>query len=119
MLSRKEVFKQNHTFHKLANHTISLIAGGTRKLRDYDLVLDTDTKREIIQAQAARSLQQRLANPPDQKLSDAISKVSPADIAGAQKIYGPNALALQGRTVTRTALPLPIPQESLRDTFAQ
>ena len=47
------------------------------------------------------------------------AKILPADIARAQSIYGPNTKALQGRTVTRTADPFPVPQESLRDTAPQ
>ena len=84
------------------------------------------SKREVIAATEARLLQERLANPPDNKMSQAIAngnivnaKILPADIVRAQAIYGPNTHALQGRTVTRTADPFPVPQESSRDTSPQ
>ena len=84
------------------------------------------SKREVTAATDARLLQERLANPPDIKMSQAIAngnitnaRILPADIARAQSIYGPNTHALQGRTVTRTADPFPVPQESLRDTSPQ
>ena len=67
-----------------------------------------------------------MAHPPNNKLAQALSygniiysKVSPADIVRAQSIYGPSTPALKGRTTYRTAEPLPVPQESLRDTSAQ
>ena len=84
------------------------------------------SKREVGKAKAARSLQERMANPPDNKLAKAIahgnitySDISAADIARATTIYGHNPNALQGRTVTRTAEPFPIPQETLRNTAPQ
>ena len=86
----------------------------------------TYSKREVSQAKAARSLQERMANPPDKKLAKAIaqgnitySDVSGADIARATTIYGPNPNALQGRTVTRISEPFPISQELSRDTSPQ
>lgn len=84
------------------------------------------SKREVAQALAARELQERMAHPPDNKLKEALtygniiySKVSPADIARAQSIYGPNTSALQGKTTFKTTEPFPTPQESLRDTTPQ
>ena len=84
------------------------------------------SKREVGKAKAARSLQERMANPPDNKLAKAIahgnitnSDISAADIARATTIYGHNPNALQGRTVTRTAEPFPIPQVTLRNTAPQ
>ena len=84
------------------------------------------SKREVASATEARQLQERLANPPDNKMGQALAngnivhaRVLPADITRAQAIYGPNTNALQGRTVARTADPFPAPQESLRDTTPQ
>lgn len=72
------------------------------------------TKREVARAKEARSLQQRLANPPDNKLSMAIAHgniiidtVLPADIIRAQTIYGHNSNALQGKTTIERPHPLP------------
>ena len=74
------------------------------------------TKREVTRAREARAMQQRLANPPDNKLSLALANgnivtgaVLPADIARAHQIYGPNPNALQGRTTTRRPSPFPEP----------
>lgn len=84
------------------------------------------SKREVAQAQAARELQERMAHPTDSRLKDALSygniiysKVSPADIARAQTIYGPDTSALKGKTTFKTVEPFPAPQESLRDTTPQ
>ena len=84
------------------------------------------TKRDIRHATAARQLQERLGNPPDGKFGQALANgniinanVSVADIQRAHAILGPNILALQGRTVIRTAEAFPEPQESTRDTSHQ
>ena len=76
------------------------------------------TKREVTRAQEARALQQRLANPPDTRMAQAIahgniisSRVLPADIDRARTIYGPNPNGLQGRTTT--ARPLPFPEDTI------
>ena len=76
------------------------------------------TKREVIRAKEARSLQQRLANPPDARMAQAIAhgniisdRVLPADIDRARTIYGPNSNGLQGRTTT--ARPLPFPEDTI------
>jgi hypothetical protein len=79
----------------------------------------TYTKREVKRAQEARALQQRLGNPPDAKLSQALahgnilgSTIMPADITRATDIYGTNTHALQGRTTTPkpSAFPDPPPR---------
>ena len=74
------------------------------------------TKREVSKAKLARELQERLANPPDQRLMKAISHgnivtdaVLPADIERASTIYGPNTNTLQGRTTTKKATTFPSP----------
>ena len=84
------------------------------------------TKRDISRASNARQLQERLGNPPDNKLGQALAhgniintNVLPADIQRAQDIYGPNTLSLQGRTVARPPEAFPAPQESTRDTTMQ
>ena len=76
------------------------------------------TKREVIRAKEARALQQRLANPPDVRMAQALahgniisSSVLPADIDRARTIYGPNPNGLHWRTTI--ARPLPFPEDTI------
>ena len=76
------------------------------------------TKQEVNRAQEARALQQRLDNPPDTRMAQALahgniisSSVLPADITRAHTIYGPNPNTLQGRTTT--ARPLQFPEDTI------
>lgn len=71
-------------------------------------------KREVARAKEARAFQQILANPPDQKLAQALSHgnivapdISTADILRATEIYGLNPHALQGRTTTQRPAAFP------------
>jgi hypothetical protein len=68
------------------------------------------SKRDVIKAREAWNFQQRLANPPDHRLTKALSHgciiaphILPADVSCADTIYGPNPRALQGRTTTTGA----------------
>jgi hypothetical protein len=70
----------------------------------------------VTRAQEARSLQQRLANAPDAKFSQAFahgnilgSTIMPADITRATNIYGTNTHALQGCTTTAKPIAFPDP----------
>ena len=74
------------------------------------------SKRDFTKAREAREFTQRLANPPDQRLTTALSHgcitashILPADVARADAIYGPNPRALQGRTTVAGAVPFPTP----------
>ena len=78
------------------------------------------TRREVLQARAARDLSRRMGHPPDSKLIRAIQLgtlhgclVSPADINRATTIYGPSVAALRGRTTTQR--PHPFPTQVPRD----
>ena len=69
----------------------------------------------MTKARDAREFTQRLANPPDQRLTTALSygfitasHILPADIARADA-YGPNPRALQGRTTIMGATAFPTP----------